>query len=334
MPSSAGHHVHSPASSFYLSKSIAKSTKKAYASGVKLFRQFCCQSGYSWIKPNELTLENFVSFCAQSQGLSYTTIKLYLCGVRHDCLLRDQGDVLKDKPRLDLCMRGIKKTLVSVPRVRMPITTSVLYSLDRVLGAKDNDHTQAMMWAALCVGFYGALRCGEFTVTGDFDRSIHLCYSDIAFRKDVTLRQEYVALNLKASKTDPFRKGCTVLLFATGQRACPVFALRKYLDFSPPCPANFPLFHLADGTPLSRSCYVKMLQEALDKAGYKGCEFNGHSLRKGFATSASAGKVPDHVISTIGRWSSDCYKTYIQTPLSVIADAQRVIADPKIAVDK
>jgi hypothetical protein len=228
----------------------------------------------------------------------------------------------------------IKKKHVSIPRVRRPITTAVLYSLAGVLGARNTDKTQALLWAALCVGFYGALRCGEFTINGIFDASIHLCYGDIAFKRHDTSDQEYVSLTLKASKTDPFRRGCTVLLVATDKCACPVIALRTYLSLSPPCPADFPLFHLVDGTPLTRSCYVKMLQDALGKAGYEGSEFNGHSLRKGFATSASAGKVPDHVISTIGRWSSDCYKNYIQTPFSVIANAQLSIADPNIPVDK
>lgn len=62
--------------------------------------------------------------------------------------------------------------------------------------------------------------------------------------------------------------------------------------------------------------------------GLDSSNVSGHSMRKGFATSCSSAKVPDHVIQTIGRWSSDCYKLYIETPKSVIANAQTALADP------
>ncbi len=132
---------------------------------------------------------------------------------------------------------------------------------------------------------------------------------------------------LTTSKTDPFKKGCTVLLFSTGQQACPVTALKTYLSLSPPKPASSPLFHL-DNKPLTPDIYLSLLQMALVKAGYPSQLFNGHSLHEGFATSASEAKVPDHVICSIGRWNSECYKTYIHTPASVIAHAQVTVADP------
>ena len=93
---------------------------------------------------------------------------------------------------------------------------------------------------------------------------------------------------------------------------------------------NSPLFQSTNGTALSRSQYVSLLQDTLVKAGFTPSHYNGHSLRKGFATSASAGQVPDHVISAIGRWTSDCYKVYITTPKSVIAGAQQAVSNPNL----
>ena len=52
-----------------------------------------------------------------------------------------------------------------------------------------------------------------------------------------------------------------------------------------------PLFQCANGTALSRSQYVSLLQDTLVKAGFTPTLSNGHILRKGFATSASAGQV-------------------------------------------
>ena len=303
--------------------------------GIKCFRDFCTMSNYFTVNgfpptPTESVLEYFVTHCASNLKLSYTTIKLYLCGVRHHYIAAGQGDILQNVPRLDLTLRGIKKVQISPARIRLPITTDVLYALGSVLTRKNTEFKEAMLWAVLCIGFYGALRCGEFTVKGAFEADKHLCYRDVSFSKDMKLNIDYVVVHLKASKTDPFRLGVNISLFATGQLACPVQALRTYLSFCNEYEEIRPLFHLQDGTPLSRSRYISMLQVTLTQAVYIPTLFNGHSLRKGFATSASAGNVPDHVISTIGRWTSECYKIYISTPNSVIARAQQQVADPKL----
>ena len=45
-------------------------------------------------------------------------------------------------------------------------------------------------------------------------------------------------------------------------------------------------------------------------------------MRIGAATSAYAARLEDHLIQTLGRRSSDCYKTYIHAPIHVSKDAQ------------
>ncbi len=43
-----------------------------------------------------------------------------------------------------------------------------------------------------------------------FDPSVHLCHGDVLV--DNTSHPQYLKVRLKASKTDPFRKGVTVYL--------------------------------------------------------------------------------------------------------------------------
>ena len=106
------------------------------------------------------------------------------------------------------CMSSwYQKVHASTSRIRLALTTDILCKVGSVLHSKDTNRMEAMLWAVLCTGFHGALRCAEFTVKGKFNEQVHLCRGDIRFLVDRTINQEYVELHLKTSKTDPFHKG-------------------------------------------------------------------------------------------------------------------------------
>ncbi len=46
--------------------------------------------------------------------------------------------------------------------------------------------------------------------------------------------------------------------------------------------------------------------------------YSGHTSRIGAATTAASVGIPDHPIKTLGRWISDAYQLYIQTPPAVL----------------
>ena len=82
-----------------------------------------------------------------------------------------------------------------------------------------------MLWAACCTCFFGFLRSGEITVpsAGEYDPGAHLSYGDVTLdsRESPTMAQ----VNIKASKTDPFRKGVSIYIGRTNNGLCPVAAL-------------------------------------------------------------------------------------------------------------
>ena len=82
-----------------------------------------------------------------------------------------------------------------------------------------------MLWAACCIGYFGFLRAGKFTVPSDgsFDPEAHLCYSDIAV--DNYARPQIIRITIKQSKTDPFRKGVDLFLGRSSADLCPVESL-------------------------------------------------------------------------------------------------------------
>ena len=57
-----------------------------------------------------------------------------------------------------------------------------------------------------------------------FDPTVHLSVADISV--DSHSRSKYIAVNIKASKTDPFKRGVTIYLGRTHGQICPVAGCR------------------------------------------------------------------------------------------------------------
>ena len=74
-----------------------------------------------------------------------------------------------------------------------------------------------------------------------------------------------------------------------------------------------PLFIRENGQPFTRELLSTWLKRILGSAGVQG-NFSSHSFRIGAATAAAQAGVPDHLIQTLGRWSSNAYQVYIRTP--------------------
>ena len=68
------------------------------------------------------------------------------------------------------------------------------------------------------------------------------------------------------------------------------------------------------------------LDSLLEKLHFKKENFNTHSFRIGAVTSAKAANISDTHIQMLGRWKSNAYKLYIQTPPQEIANLSRVLA--------
>ena len=83
-----------------------------------------------------------------------------------------------------------------------------------------------MLLAACCLGFFGFLRAGEFTVNCAFDPSIHLTVQDLQVDAEAP---SSLRVRIKSSKTDPFRQGCFIYLECGQDSLCPILAILAYL---------------------------------------------------------------------------------------------------------
>ena len=95
-------------------------------------------------------------------------------------------------------------------------------------GDKDRDKV-SMLWAAVCTCFFGFLRSGKIVVLSDseYDPATHLSYGEV--RLDNAINPQFLEVTIKASKTNPLRRGVQIYLGRTESDLCPVAATLNYM---------------------------------------------------------------------------------------------------------
>ena len=261
---------------------------------------------------DEWTLCLFATFLARS--VQHSSIKVYLSAVRSLHIEEGFPDPLVNCLRLQRVVRGIKRTQGCSQVQRLPITDDILLNIFNSLDLSLPDH--CMFWAARTLAYFGFLRSAELTVPNlaSFSPALHLGVVDISVYSDS--HPDCLRVRIKASKTDPFRKGCFIHIGKGSFPLCALQAVMAYLVVRGN--SGGPLFLFQDGRPLSRALLTGWLREILARAGVPG-NFSSHSFRIGAATVASRRGIPDHLIQALGRWSSDAYKSYIRTPSETLA---------------
>ena len=131
-------------SSYFLNQVLSPATVSSYTTACTAFLSLASITSSTFLcqhlpMVDENILIMFVTHCATSLGLSYSTIKQSLNGIRYHCVkltgfnpLLTSTEVTLNK--LQLVMRGIRKTEVKFNRqVRMPVTSFVLGRLINLL---------------------------------------------------------------------------------------------------------------------------------------------------------------------------------------------------------
>jgi hypothetical protein len=314
----------------YIDASISPATKRTYAAGQRRYLKFCMSTGVRPLPLTEGHLCRYVAHLAE-EGLKHTSIKGYLSALRRMQIVWGAGDPFQASwPRLETTLKGVKlmqaRTGGMRPRERLPITPQILRQLKGVWGAEGEKRDHIMLWAACCMCFFGFLRSGEVTVAtpGGYDPEAHLSEGDV--RLGPGSPPQLVQVHLKASKTDPFRRGVDVYLGRTGNDLCPVSAIAAYLVVRGR--GRGPFFNFTSGAPLSRERLVQCLREALAKVGIDASKYAGHSFRIGAATTAARVGVEDSLIQTLGRWKSAAYLLYIRVPRETLSAVSGRLAAP------
>lgn len=167
------------------------------------------------------------------------------------------------------------------------------------------------------------MQSGEFTVTyHDVDPAIQV--SDLAI--DSHESPALVKVTLRRAKTDHFARGIDIYFGKTDTPICPVVGLLRYMAVCPKGDESTPLLVHADGSPLTREQFLRMVKKTLHLANIDQSAYSGHSFRIGAASSAAAAGVPAYFIKMLGRWESEAYHLYIKTPCASLASVSQLLA--------
>jgi site-specific recombinase XerC len=186
----------------------AASTRKAYGTDFRLFREWCEARGVAALPAAPETVAAYLAAHAGTSKAS--TLGRRVAAIRYAHKL--MGLVLPtDAEGVKATMRGIRRTYGSArmrkaPAVAGKMLGMVAMATDKLAGLRDR--------ALLLVGFGGALRRSELVAL------------DVA---DIEDTETGLLVKIRGSKTDQERSGATIAI-AKGDIACPAKALRAWLD--------------------------------------------------------------------------------------------------------
>jgi len=216
-------------------------------------------------------------FAAYAKTLSAATLARRLVAVRREHVLRGLSDPTKTE-LVRLTLRGIRRLHGRPQRRVAPLKIEQLAAIVSRLGGETRDLRDR---ALLLVGFAGAFRRSELTSVG--------C-------KWVERGEQGIVITLPRSKTDQEGRGRDVAVVRIGGPICPVAALDSWLAMSRI--VDGPLFRPVTkagkvlGNSLSPGAVATIVKQRVAQIGLDPARYSGHSLRAGFATSATVAGLP------------------------------------------
>jgi hypothetical protein len=310
-----------------ITSSLSNRTRSTYDSAASSYLLFCSKNNI--IDTIPATQENICAWLAElatststRTALKHSSIKSYLSGLvsLHEEI--GYSRLLDNMPLVSRICTGIKREQgASNKRIRLPINPGMLKQFKSHLSFSQHNH--AMLYAAMCCGVFGLMRFGEFTLNNDKRDEI----DRLLTMKQITLyssNQSIISihqhtpfhlvscftLQLNVSKTDPWRRGDTITIGNKEAVDAVVYYLRHFCSF---VNMNAPLFQCQDGSVLTRSVMIHHTKQLCQLSGYNADHYNGHSFRRGGATSLAENGVAHTTIKKLGRWRSDAYQLYIDT---------------------
>jgi integrase len=248
----------------YVQASIASATKRAYRADLDHFRAW----GGS-LPATDAQITNYLADHAEVLKVSTLTRRLAAISVAHEAKGL-QNPVAS--PLVRATMRGIRRAHGAVQHQAKPLLREDLFVVLGAMGDRLKDRRDR---ALLLIGFAGGLRRSE------------LAAIDLVDFEQV---REGIILTIRRSKIDQDGVGRKIGIPLGRTIHCPVRALENWLSAARI--EDGPLFRSIDrhgrvSGRLSGEAVSLILRDRMATAGFDPTGYSGHSLRAGFATSAT-----------------------------------------------
>jgi site-specific recombinase XerD len=252
------------------SNSRAASTRAAYAADFRIFSAWCVAQGLCPMPANPATVAAFLADQVKV-GMKPSTLGRRLAAIkyRHKSAGEDSPT---DEAAVKAVLQGARRSIGVAPRK---------------LAAATSEKT---------IGMATLVRPG---LAGLRDRAILLLAFSLAARRselvaldveDIEECPEGLRIRIKRSKTDQEGQGAVVAV-CRGSIACPVTALRDYLDAAGI--TSGPVFrrirrgnHITEHR-LTAQTICRLVKDHAAKLGLDPKQYGAHSMRAGFLTSAA-----------------------------------------------
>ncbi len=286
---------------FYVSAASSESTRKAYASDMRQFQQWCeSKVVFSSLPTTPGAVALYLAHLADA-GKKVATIERALIAIRKAHEVAEHEDPTANRGVKE-AMKGIRRTLGTVQKKAAPLLVD---PLKRIVETLDLTRLKDLRdRAMLCLGFSTGMRRSELVALNAEDLKV----SDLGL--SVTIRR---------SKTDQEGAGRSVVVLRGVNGTCPVKALSAWLDAAGI--TEGPVFVYVDrhgklhlDQRLTDQVVLKVIRKRAEEAGVPGFEnLSGHSLRAGLATQAAMnGALERDIAKQTGHKSEKVLKGYIR----------------------
>ena len=262
---------------FYLGAARSSATTRAYRADVAAYM--------AWGGPIPASPEAVASYLAASDTLAAATLRRRLAAIADAHQVAGHPDPTKH-PLVRKVFRGIRRVHGAEVHASTPLDIDMLA---QIIAALPEDLAGVRDRALLLVGFFGALRRSELVAltVEDLDR----------------LPEGWI-ITIQRSKTDPYGHGQRVSLPALRGPLCPTAAIANWLAVS--TIVEGPIFRTVGPnqkptSPLPAPQVGVVLRQRAGEAGLAAKGLSAHSLRSGFAVSATRAGVAMAQIQAVTR---------------------------------
>ena len=184
----------------------------------------------------------------------------------------------------------------------------------------ENNLNDAVLWAALLLGFFFLLRASEYLAPEvETPSAKGIRGSDLVARSGGTPVESYanadeVVLTIRGSKTDLLNEGHRRNHFRVDGELCVVEALEHLQRLAPERSTTAKeeyLLKWRDGRPVTRAQIQAPLVQAATALGGDPTRMGTHSLRFGGASALWSAYRDSAVVKRWGRWASEAFHGYL-----------------------